>query len=112
MMEYMRLYTDVEVYSKVKAFMVPLLEQAKLDEQRVMPAMYVLDPAVPADKKTKPKRSLIIGGALLGGFILSCLIVLLRQRVLRLRSQIQMLIVQADATPTEQAITPHKSERE
>jgi tyrosine-protein kinase Etk/Wzc len=101
MIEYMRLYTDVEVYSKVKAFLVPMLEQAKLDEQRILPAMYILDPAIPADKKAKPKRSLIILGAVFGGFIFACAIVILRRRMTGVQTTLQMMIAEADAPHTD-----------
>ena len=78
---YLRLFTDFEAMSKVKAFLLPMLEQARLDEFRQAPTMYVLDAAVPATKKARPKRSLIAGGAALGVFILGSLFVLLRYRL-------------------------------
>lgn len=78
---YLRLFTDFEAMSKVKAFLLPMLEQARLDEFRQSPTMYVLDAAVPANKKARPKRSLIAGGAALGVFILGSLFVLLRYRL-------------------------------
>jgi|JI9StandDraft_2_1071091.scaffolds.fasta_scaffold84004_2 tyrosine-protein kinase Etk/Wzc len=78
---YLRLFTDFEAMSKVKAFLLPMLEQARLDEFRQAPTMYVLDAAVPATKKSRPKRSLIAGGAALGVFILGSLFILLRYRL-------------------------------
>ena len=78
---YMRLFTDFEAMSKVKAFLLPMLEQARLDEFRKSPTMYVLDAAVPATKKARPKRSLIAGGAALGVFILGSIFILVRYRL-------------------------------
>lgn len=53
--KYMKLYTEYEAMSKVKAFLLPMLEQAKLDEIREAPTMYVLDYARPAIKKISSK---------------------------------------------------------
>lgn len=69
----MKLYTEYEAMSKVKAFLMPMLEQAKLDEIREAPMMYVLDYAKPAFKKSRPKRLTIAAGTSIGVFVLSCL---------------------------------------
>lgn len=84
-LEYMRLFTEVEVYTKIKALLVPMMEQAIQDEGRVQPAMYVLDPAIPPDKKDRPKRSLVIAGSALGAFMIMCCFIVLRDRFLALR---------------------------
>jgi tyrosine-protein kinase Etk/Wzc len=78
--EYTRLVTDVEVFAKMKAFLLPTLEQYKLDEHRSLPNLYVLDPAVPPEKKGRPKRSLIVGGTALGTFVLVVMFILLWDR--------------------------------
>ncbi len=83
---YMRLYTEFEAMSKVKGFLMPMLEQARLDEFKQTPLMYVLDKAIAPNKKSKPKRSLIVGGAALGALLLSSLFVLLRFRLQSLKS--------------------------
>lgn len=83
--EYTRLVTDVEVYAKLKAFILPMLEQYKLDEQRALPNLYVLDAATPPDKKGRPKRSLIVAGAAFGSFVLAIMFVFFwdRYRILK-----------------------------
>lgn len=83
--EYTRLVTDVEVYAKLKAFILPMLEQYKLDEQRALPNLYVLDAATPPDKKGRPKRSLIVAGAAFGSFVITIMFVFFwdRYRVLK-----------------------------
>lgn len=83
---YLRLYTEFEAMSKVKGFLMPMLEQARLDEFKQTPIMYVLDKAIAPNKKSKPKRSLIVGGAAIGAFLLSSLFVLLRFRLQSLKS--------------------------
>jgi len=76
--KYLRMYTEIETFSKVKAFLLPLLEQARLDETRNVPSAYILDTAIPAFEKSKPRRTLISAGAFSGTFILLCMILILR----------------------------------
>jgi len=75
--EYLRLYAEYETFSKVKGFLQPMFEDAKLDESRQTMSLVVVDTAIKPDKKTKPKRSLIVLGATFGGFTLSILMILL-----------------------------------
>lgn len=75
--EFLRLYTEFETYSKVKAFLLPIVEQNRIDEVKNIKNLIVLDPATPADKKDRPKRSLIIAGTFLGSFFLVVLLLAL-----------------------------------
>lgn len=79
--KYMKLYTEYEAMSKVKAFLLPMLEQAKLDEIREAPTMYVLDYAKPAIKKSRPKRLTIAAGTSIGVFVLCCLFLIIRTQM-------------------------------
>lgn len=74
-LEYLRLYTELQTFAKVKTFLVPMLEEAKLDEIKESPTLFVLDDALVAEKKSRPKRSLIIAGSFLGSFFISVLLV-------------------------------------
>lgn len=56
----LRLYREVLIQQKILEFVLPLLEQAKVDEQKNTPATLVLDKAVPAEKKSRPHRFLIV----------------------------------------------------
>jgi len=58
--ESLRLYREVAIQQKILEFLVPLYEQAKVDEQKDVPVLLVLDHAVPAEYKAKPKRALIV----------------------------------------------------
>ncbi len=73
--EYMRLYTEFETFSKVRAFLLPLYEQTKLDAVRSTQNLFVIDNAIPAEKKSRPKRSLIVLGALFGSLVFSIFLV-------------------------------------
>jgi capsular polysaccharide biosynthesis protein len=75
--EFMRLYAELETYSKVKAFMMPMIEKNKLDETKKMKNLIVLDKAIPADRKDRPKRSLIVAGSAFGTFALTIFIILI-----------------------------------
>lgn len=57
-MQYIRFYRDLEIQNKILEFALPMYEQAKVDEQKETPVVLVLDPAVPAERKSKPKRLL------------------------------------------------------
>ncbi len=90
--EYLRLYTTYETFSKVKGFLLPMLEDAKLDETRETTSLIIVDPAVPPEKKSGPKRSLIVLGSVFGAFILSVLFVLLINGYKNLKNKYQEVI--------------------
>ncbi|MBS1517385.1 MAG: hypothetical protein JSS91_04790 [Bacteroidetes bacterium] len=67
-MNYIRLRREVEIQNKILVTLIPMLEQAKIEENRETPTVLVLDyPNVP-DKKSKPKRSIIMGLITMGVF--------------------------------------------
>jgi tyrosine-protein kinase Etk/Wzc len=70
-------YAQYEAMAKVKAFLLPTLEDSKLNQNRNLKNLIVVDSATPPDKKIKPKRSLIIAGITIGTFFSSILFVLL-----------------------------------
>ncbi|MBN1826471.1 MAG: hypothetical protein JW958_09400 [Candidatus Eisenbacteria bacterium] len=57
---YVRLMREVEIQSKILAFLSQELERAKILASRDTPTIQVLDRAVPPDKKYRPRRSLIV----------------------------------------------------
>jgi len=75
--EFMRLYAEFETMNKVKAFLIPMLEEARLNEIRQTQSLFIVDKAIPPDKKIKPKRSLIILGSAVGLFLLSVIFTLI-----------------------------------
>jgi tyrosine-protein kinase Etk/Wzc len=56
----LRLYRDLAIQQKIMEFLIPLYEQAKVDEQKDVPVLLVLDKAVAAERKVKPQRVLIV----------------------------------------------------
>lgn len=72
-LDYLRLMREVEIQSKLKAFLLPTYEQAKLDESRQSLLFVVLDPAVPPLRKSRPKRASVLLMTLLGSGMLCSL---------------------------------------
>lgn len=53
---FLRLQRDVEIQTKILSFVLPIYEQAKIEEKRETPTIIVLDKPYIAERKTKPKR--------------------------------------------------------
>ena len=89
--EFLRMYAELETFTKVKSFLLPMIEEAKLDEKRQSMALYIIDKAVPPDKKSKPKRSIYILGAFFGSFSLSIFLIILFNAYSSLRQKLKEL---------------------
>jgi tyrosine-protein kinase Etk/Wzc len=59
-MESYRLYRDVAIQQKILEFLIPIHEQAKIDEQKDVPVLLVLDRAIAPERKVRPQRALIV----------------------------------------------------
>lgn len=77
-LEYVRRIRDVKYYETIFEILARQFEAAKLDEAKQGGLIQVLDPAVPPDRKSAPKRLLIIIGFTGFGFFLSSLFVIIR----------------------------------
>jgi tyrosine-protein kinase Etk/Wzc len=69
-MEYFYLLQQVELQTEILKFVVPMYEQALLEEQKMLPTVTVVDYPQIAERKDKPFRSLIVVASLLSAFIL------------------------------------------
>lgn len=65
-LKYFRYYREIELQSKIMEFLLPMYEQAKVEEQKSTPTLLILDDAVPPQLKDSPKRAFIILGV---GFV-------------------------------------------
>jgi capsule polysaccharide export protein KpsE/RkpR len=74
---YMRVLTEFEAHAKLKAIVLPTLEQAKLDRAKKTPSLIVVDDPVPIEKKDRPRRTVIGAGAALGTGLLIIVLILL-----------------------------------
>lgn len=68
--EYVRRFRDMEIQYKILQFLTPLYEQAKVEERRQTPSVLVLDKALPAERKARPRIMLFT----LLAFVLSVLL--------------------------------------
>ena len=65
-LEYGRLARDLKVQETLYALLISQYEQAKLTEARDTPTVQILDPAIPAERKSRPKilLNVLIAGIL------------------------------------------------
>ncbi len=77
-LEYVRKLRDVKYYETIFDILARQFEIAKLDEAKEGAPVQIVDAAVPADKKSFPKRGLIVIGATLVGLIVGCIWALLQ----------------------------------
>lgn len=69
-LEYVRRLRDVKYYETIFEVLARQFELAKLDEAKQGAAVQIVDPAVVPDKRSFPKRSLIVIGSAIGGLII------------------------------------------
>ncbi len=77
-MEYVRKLRDVKYNETIFEILARQFEVAKLDEAKQGSLIQVVDPAIPPDKRSFPKRALIVIGATIGGLLLGLLAALLQ----------------------------------
>jgi uncharacterized protein involved in exopolysaccharide biosynthesis len=76
---YVRLMRDYEIQNKLLEFIYPIYEQARIEENKDMPVVLVVDAAKTPQKKSSPKRMLIVIGAFLISFFFSLGYVLIKE---------------------------------
>jgi uncharacterized protein involved in exopolysaccharide biosynthesis len=79
--DYMRKLRDVKYNETLYELLAKQYEMAKLDEARDAVVFQVIDKAVAPEKRVKPKRTIIVFLAILGGFLFSILLVLVNEYV-------------------------------
>ena len=73
--KYFEFYREVEIQTKIMEFILPVYEKAKIDEQKSIPTVVVLDRAYPPEIKYQPKRTFIILGISFPLFIIFLLMI-------------------------------------
>jgi len=71
-MEYLRRLRDVKYYETISELIAKQFEIAKLDEARQGAIIQVVDLAVTPDRKSFPKRTLIVLGVTMFAFFAAC----------------------------------------
>lgn len=85
--KYVRLMRDYEIQTKLMEFILPIYEQSKIEEQKEVPVVLVLDRGVPAERKSAPKRAVIVLIAFLISLLLGITYVLILDSFQKLKSQ-------------------------
>ncbi|MCR4417442.1 MAG: Wzz/FepE/Etk N-terminal domain-containing protein [Ignavibacteria bacterium] len=83
--EYLRLMREYELQGKLLEFILPIYEQAKIEEKKDIPVCVVLDKAVPPQKKSHPKRMIIVSASFIGSLILSIILALFLEKLSKLQ---------------------------
>lgn len=84
--EYVRALRDVKYYETMYELLAKQFELAKIDEARDATLIQQLDKALPAERKSKPKRAIVTLFALLGGGVLAVLLAFVWEAYQRSRS--------------------------
>jgi capsule polysaccharide export protein KpsE/RkpR len=86
-LDYLRLTREFEIQSKLKAFLLPTYEQAKLDETKQSLMFIVMDSAIVPLKKSRPKRSIMLALTFVGSVGLISLFTLAKNSLGRAKLQ-------------------------
>lgn len=70
-LSYLRLQREVEIQTKIVSFLLPVYEQAKIEEKRETPTVLILDKPYVAERKSKPKRLTMVVVLTFVGFMFS-----------------------------------------
>ena len=84
-MDYVRRLRDVKYYETIFDILARQFELAKLDEAKEGAVIQVVDPGAIPDKRSFPRRSLIVIGATFGGLIAGIFFVLFQTAFYRMR---------------------------
>jgi tyrosine-protein kinase Etk/Wzc len=84
-MEYVRKLRDVKYYETIFDILARQFETAKLDEAKEGSLIQVIDPAIVPDRRSFPKRGLIVIATTVAGFILGVSIALVQAALARLK---------------------------
>jgi uncharacterized protein involved in exopolysaccharide biosynthesis len=111
--EYVRKVRDVKYYETIFDILARQFEIAKLDEAKQGALIQVIDPAIPPDRRSFPKRALIVVGATVAGLLFGVFLALVRagyekmggdsdtnQKLFRLREALSFRRSKHDASPT------------
>jgi tyrosine-protein kinase Etk/Wzc len=85
-LEYVRRLRDVKYYETIFDILARQFEIAKLDEAKEGALVQVVDPAIRPERRSFPKRTLIVLVATAGGLMLGILIALLQAGFARLKA--------------------------
>lgn len=86
-LEYIRRLREVKYRETIFDILARQFEMAKLDEAKQGALIQVVDAAIPPDRRSFPRRSLIVIGATLCGFLVGIFAALIRSALKRMREE-------------------------
>lgn len=95
--KYANLYASFEAFTTIRAFLLPMIEKARLDVNRSTQNLFIVDRAQPAKKKDRPKRSLLVIGATLGAFVFIIFLVIIVRSFKNFLADVKEISVNANA---------------
>lgn len=78
-MNYYRFFREVEINSKILEFVLPLYEQAKIEEKKDIPTLQVIDSAIPPEKKSFPPRTVFTLLITFSVFLIAFIFILMKE---------------------------------
>lgn len=88
-LEYVRKFREVKYHEALLQLMLKQYEIARMDEGRDASLIQVLDPAIPAERRSRPKRTLIVLSVAFLAFLLAIVGVYVREAVARAKEDPQ-----------------------
>jgi len=88
---YVRLLGEAEVLSELLKYLVPIYENARMEETKAIPGLVVVDAPTVAERKDRPKRSIIVIGVFLSSLFLVMVYYSIRLLVHRNRAFIDQI---------------------
>ena len=76
---YFRLLREVEINSAILEFILPLYEQAKIEEKKDIPTLQVIDDAIPPAKKSFPPRTILTLLITFSVFLVAFIFILMKE---------------------------------
>lgn len=92
-LEYVRKLRDVKYYETIFDILARQFELAKLDEAREGALIQVVDAAIPPDKRSFPKRGLVVLIAIAVGFVIGIVVALARYRFMQVSKDAESAVV-------------------
>ena len=85
-MEYVRRLRDVKYYETIFEILARQFEVAKLDEAKEGAIIQVVDPAIVPDRRSFPKRALLVIGATAAGLLVGIFLAFAKEALARLKN--------------------------
>lgn len=79
--ETLRRYREFMVQQRLLEYLLPVYEQTRIEEQRNTPVIVVLDEAKVPEKKSRPKRMIIVLVSVVLSMVIAITIILVRERL-------------------------------